>query len=249
MSRLIVKNLPNGVSENNNVSWHPLLHSTSVHVVTCVQMKEERFRAMFSAFGTVTDCSLKFTKEGKFRKFGFVGFKTEDDAGKALKHFHRSFVDTSRITVWRQGFGFLKLHMGRIPWNPKRSISFQWCICFECFPLCTTSYYFVICKLYWNITLQSKACSFWKFKWSDMSVLQIAEEVHPHTHGAWIILQIGVFFLWPSTHNIIAVCVTYYRWRCAKPLETRLKLKPGANIARSPARTMSLFPAGATAKR
>uniref|UniRef100_A0A1A8PDM5 Probable RNA-binding protein 19 n=1 Tax=Nothobranchius rachovii TaxID=451742 RepID=A0A1A8PDM5_9TELE len=74
MSRLIVKNLPNG-------------------------MKEERFRSMFAAFGTVTDCSLKFTKEGKFRKFGFVGFKSEEDANTALKHFNKSFVDTSRVTV------------------------------------------------------------------------------------------------------------------------------------------------------
>ncbi|KAM3868181.1 putative RNA-binding protein 19 [Diretmus argenteus] len=74
MSRLIVKNLPNG-------------------------MKEERFRGMFAAFGTLTDCTLKFTKDGKFRKFGFVGFKTEEDAGKALTHFNKSFVDTSRVTV------------------------------------------------------------------------------------------------------------------------------------------------------
>uniref|UniRef100_A0A8C7ZBB4 Probable RNA-binding protein 19 n=1 Tax=Oryzias sinensis TaxID=183150 RepID=A0A8C7ZBB4_9TELE len=74
MSRLIVKNLPNG-------------------------MKEERFSSMFAAFGTVTDCSLKFTKDGKFRKFGFVGFKSEEDASRALKHFNKSFVDTSRVTV------------------------------------------------------------------------------------------------------------------------------------------------------
>lgn len=62
-------------------------------------MKEDRFRKMFAAFGTLTDCGLKFTKDGKFRKFGFVGFKSEDDATKALKHFNKSFVDTSRITV------------------------------------------------------------------------------------------------------------------------------------------------------
>uniref|UniRef100_A0A9J7Y1M6 Probable RNA-binding protein 19 n=1 Tax=Cyprinus carpio carpio TaxID=630221 RepID=A0A9J7Y1M6_CYPCA len=74
MSRLIVKNLPNG-------------------------MKEDRFRKMFADFGTLTDCTLKFTKDGKFRKFGFVGFKTEEDAEKALKHFNKSFVDTSRVTV------------------------------------------------------------------------------------------------------------------------------------------------------
>lgn len=62
-------------------------------------MKEERFKSMFAAFGTVTDCSLKFTKDGKFRKFGFVGFKSEEDANSALNHFNKSFVDTSRVTV------------------------------------------------------------------------------------------------------------------------------------------------------
>ncbi|KAL1272492.1 hypothetical protein QQF64_028354 [Cirrhinus molitorella] len=74
MSRLIVKNLPNG-------------------------MKEDRFCKMFADFGTLTDCTLKFTKDGRFRKFGFVGFKTEEDAKKALTYFNKSFVDTSRITV------------------------------------------------------------------------------------------------------------------------------------------------------
>ncbi|XP_061585092.1 probable RNA-binding protein 19 [Cololabis saira] len=74
MSRLIVKNLPNG-------------------------MKEERFKSMFADFGTLTDCSLKFTKDGKFRKFGFVGFKSEEDASRALQHLNKSFVDTSRVAV------------------------------------------------------------------------------------------------------------------------------------------------------
>ncbi|ERE76520.1 putative RNA-binding protein 19, partial [Cricetulus griseus] len=62
-------------------------------------MKEERFRQLFAAFGTLTDCSLKFTKDGKFRKFGFIGFKSEEEAQAALSHFNRSFIDTSRITV------------------------------------------------------------------------------------------------------------------------------------------------------
>ncbi|KAL2091477.1 hypothetical protein ACEWY4_013740 [Coilia grayii] len=74
MSRLIVKNLPNG-------------------------MKDERFRKMFADFGTLTDCGLKYTKDGKFRKFGFVGFKSEEDAEKALKHYNKSFIDTSKVTV------------------------------------------------------------------------------------------------------------------------------------------------------
>ncbi|NXV45520.1 RBM19 protein, partial [Uria aalge] len=63
------------------------------------QMKEDRFRKLFAAFGTLTDCCLKFTKEGKFRKFGFIGYKSEDEAQAALDHFNRSFIDTSRVTV------------------------------------------------------------------------------------------------------------------------------------------------------
>ncbi|XP_029475657.1 probable RNA-binding protein 19 [Rhinatrema bivittatum] len=74
MSRLIVKNLPSG-------------------------MKEDRFRKLFAAFGTLTDCSLKFTKDGKFRKFGFIGFSSDEEARTALSHFHKSFIDTTRITV------------------------------------------------------------------------------------------------------------------------------------------------------
>ncbi|XP_053135634.1 probable RNA-binding protein 19 isoform X2 [Hemicordylus capensis] len=74
MSRLVVKNLPSG-------------------------MKEERFRKLFAAFGTLTDCSLKFTKDGKFRKFGFIGFKSEEEAKAALAHFNKSFIDTARVVV------------------------------------------------------------------------------------------------------------------------------------------------------
>ncbi|XP_009641141.1 probable RNA-binding protein 19 [Egretta garzetta] len=62
-------------------------------------MKEDRFRKLFAAFGTLTDCCLKFTKDGKFRKFGFIGYKSEDEAQTALNHFNRSFIDTSRVTV------------------------------------------------------------------------------------------------------------------------------------------------------
>ncbi|NXX36963.1 RBM19 protein, partial [Nicator chloris] len=63
------------------------------------QMKEERFRKLFAAFGTLTDCCLKYTKDGRFRKFGFIGYKSEDEAQTALNHFNKSFIDTSRVTV------------------------------------------------------------------------------------------------------------------------------------------------------
>jgi multiple RNA-binding domain-containing protein 1 len=73
-------------------------------------MKEERFRQLFAAFGTLTDCSLKFTKDGKFRKFGFIGFKSEQEAQVALSHFNKSFIDTSRVTVSWWGSYLTRLH-------------------------------------------------------------------------------------------------------------------------------------------
>lgn len=47
----------------------------------------------------MTDVQLKYTKEGKFRKFGFVGFKTENDAQRALKSLNDTYIDTSKINV------------------------------------------------------------------------------------------------------------------------------------------------------
>uniref|UniRef100_A0A8C4QD01 RNA binding motif protein 19 n=1 Tax=Eptatretus burgeri TaxID=7764 RepID=A0A8C4QD01_EPTBU len=74
MSRLVVKNLPKDI-------------------------KEERFRKIFADFGSLTDCKLKFTKDGRFRQFGFVGYQTQEEAQAALRHFHKSFIDTSKLLV------------------------------------------------------------------------------------------------------------------------------------------------------
>ncbi|CAL1402353.1 unnamed protein product [Linum trigynum] len=37
------------------------------------------------------------TKDGKSRQFAFIGFRTESEAEEAIRHFNRSFLDTSRI--------------------------------------------------------------------------------------------------------------------------------------------------------
>ena len=75
MSRLIVKNLPE-------------------------KIKEEKFREIFSSVGgEITDLKLCFTKKGVFRKFGFVGYKTEEAAKKALDHLNKTFINTSKIAV------------------------------------------------------------------------------------------------------------------------------------------------------
>lgn len=81
MSRLIVKNLPNGI-------------------------KEERLRSIFCKKGEITDCTLKFTKDGRFRKFAFVGFSKEEEAKKAINSLNKTFIDTARIQVeYAKDFG------------------------------------------------------------------------------------------------------------------------------------------------
>ena len=74
MSRIIVKNLP-------------------------FNFTEERLREVFSSKGIISDARLIYTSEGKFRKFGFVGFKQAEDAEMAVEYFNKSFLDSSRLQV------------------------------------------------------------------------------------------------------------------------------------------------------
>ncbi|KIH52002.1 hypothetical protein ANCDUO_17904 [Ancylostoma duodenale] len=46
-----------------------------------------------------SDCTLKYTKEGKFRKFAFVGFDSEENAKKALQETNHSYMGSSRLQV------------------------------------------------------------------------------------------------------------------------------------------------------
>ena len=75
MSRLIVKNLPTTITEG-------------------------KFKKTFeSQGGEVTDVQLKYTKEGKFRHFGFVGFKTDEEAEKAKKYFNNTYIGATKVSV------------------------------------------------------------------------------------------------------------------------------------------------------
>ncbi|XP_041348002.1 probable RNA-binding protein 19 isoform X2 [Gigantopelta aegis] len=74
MSRLIIKNLPNGV-------------------------KEDHLRSIFGKAGQITDCCLKFTKDGVFRKFAFIGFKTPEQAQTAQKQFDKTYIKASKVQV------------------------------------------------------------------------------------------------------------------------------------------------------
>ncbi|KAK2161824.1 hypothetical protein LSH36_109g05062 [Paralvinella palmiformis] len=74
MSRVIVKNLPKKISE-------------------------ERLRRLFEAAGQITDCSLKYTVDGVFRKFAFIGYRSEPEAAFAVSHFNKTYIDTSCIQL------------------------------------------------------------------------------------------------------------------------------------------------------
>nr|CAD7428958.1 unnamed protein product [Timema monikensis] len=59
----------------------------------------EKIRDIFGEKGIVTDVQLKYTKDGKFRRFGFVGFKTPEDANNAINYFNNNFINASKIQV------------------------------------------------------------------------------------------------------------------------------------------------------
>ncbi|XP_050534142.1 probable RNA-binding protein 19 [Daktulosphaira vitifoliae] len=74
MSRVIIKNLPKDITD-------------------------EQIRKTFSQKGIITDVQLKFTKEGKFRHFAFVGYQSKEEAKAALEYFDNSFLKSARIKV------------------------------------------------------------------------------------------------------------------------------------------------------
>ncbi|CAK9299844.1 unnamed protein product [Gordionus sp. m RMFG-2023] len=76
MSRIIIKNLPDYIGQN-----------------------PEKLKELFATQGLITDLQLKFATNGKFRKFAFIGFLNDEQAALAIKKFHKSFINTSRIQV------------------------------------------------------------------------------------------------------------------------------------------------------
>lgn len=74
MSRLIVKGLPK-------------------------YLTEERLKEHFAKEGNVTDVKLMKKRNGESRQFAFVGYKSQEDANKAVRYFNRSFIDTAKIEV------------------------------------------------------------------------------------------------------------------------------------------------------
>ena len=57
-------------------------------------LSAEEFRKHFSKLFAVTDA-----KYIAHRRIGYVGFKTRDEAQKAIKYFNKTFIHMSRIFV------------------------------------------------------------------------------------------------------------------------------------------------------
>lgn len=74
MSRLIVKNLPKHISE------------------------EDLAKHFSQRKGTVTDAKIMM-KNNRSRLFGFVGFKNEEEAKKAKEYFNNTYLHTSKLSV------------------------------------------------------------------------------------------------------------------------------------------------------
>jgi len=54
---------------------------------------------LFSQKGIVTDIKLKYTKEGVFRQFAFIGYENEAEAQAAIKYFNKTCINTKQIIV------------------------------------------------------------------------------------------------------------------------------------------------------
>ena len=78
MSRLIVKNLPGYVTP---------------------ERLKEHFSQKNGPGGLLTDVKVALKSDGTSRRFGFVGFKDEQEALRAQQWFDKTFIGTTRISV------------------------------------------------------------------------------------------------------------------------------------------------------
>jgi multiple RNA-binding domain-containing protein 1 len=78
MSRLIVKNLPS---------------------YTTPTLLKEHFSQPKGPNGTITDVKVVLKQDGAARRFGFVGFKTDEEASRAKEWYDKTFIDSTRVRV------------------------------------------------------------------------------------------------------------------------------------------------------
>lgn len=62
-------------------------------------LKDKELSERFSSVGDLTDCKILRTNKGKSRGFAFIGYKTQEQAQKAIDSFNNTFINTSKIQV------------------------------------------------------------------------------------------------------------------------------------------------------
>ena len=78
MSRLIVKNLPSYINP---------------------ALLKDHFSQSKGPGGTITDVKVALKQDGTARRFGFIGFKTDEEALKAKEWYDKTFIDSTRVRV------------------------------------------------------------------------------------------------------------------------------------------------------
>jgi RNA recognition motif-containing protein len=98
MSRLIVKNLPS---------------------YTTPTLLKEHFSQSKGPQVTITDVKVVLKQDGTARRFGFVGFKTDEGASRAQEWYDKTFIDSTRVRVELIDVGVLSFY----PVTPKAMLS------------------------------------------------------------------------------------------------------------------------------
>ena len=100
-----------GQGVNNDVTWAKLIVYLATWESVLTEMSriivkhlpgkvtEKRVQEIFGRCGEVTDVKLMKSREGIFRRFGFVGFSSDAAAEEAVKYFNNTFIDSSKIAV------------------------------------------------------------------------------------------------------------------------------------------------------
>lgn len=102
MSRVIVKGLPLYADERRlreHLGGIGLLTDVKVVRTRCGAGATGRCGCRAPRLPRCTPRARRHCRDGKSRCFGFVGFKDEAAAQRAVDMFNRSFMDTSRLQV------------------------------------------------------------------------------------------------------------------------------------------------------
>ncbi|CAI1780240.1 hypothetical protein SEUBUCD646_0P03790 [Saccharomyces eubayanus] len=89
MSRIIVKGLPVYLTDDN----------LKEHFTKRLRQKHSHQAVSGSGPDLITDVKILRDRNGESRRFGFIGYRNEEDAFDAVDYFNGSFVNTSKIEV------------------------------------------------------------------------------------------------------------------------------------------------------